>query len=239
MGATEAQGSRAQSKHTIIHGIWAQGTLCLWAEDTALPRESGPGSGGSRLTRSHPFACPPPELADLLMGLTVGLWGPAADAVRKAVGDELTLQLPSARPRPRASPRHATSPAELASTDAEPAGPVRGGPASRVSLAGWRVPVLAFEPVAALDLLGGIGSLDDPVAAAGGSLPSLAAVARFAADLAARGRVLPVLAEQDGAYAARWRPVLGGADAQRGHDLAAAMPASCRAVAGDPPGLLL
>jgi superfamily II DNA or RNA helicase len=228
MGATEAQ--RQQS--TIIHGIWAQGTLCLWAEDPALPRVCGPGSGGSRLTRSHPFACPPPELADLLMGLTAGLWGPAADAVRKAAGDELTLQLPSAGNGPLASP-------EFASTGAEPAGPVRRGPAGRVSLAGWRVPVLAFEPVAALDLLGGIGPLDDPVAAAGGSLPYLAAVARFAADLAARGRVLPVLAEQDGAYAARWRPVLGGADAQRGHDLAAAMPASCRAVAGDPPGLLL
>jgi superfamily II DNA or RNA helicase len=239
-GAPEAQGSRAQGKHSTftIHGIWAQGTLCVWAEDSALPRTCGPDSGGSRLSRPHPFACQPSELADLLTGLT-GLrglrglrGGPAADAVRKAVGDELTLQLPSAGNGPLASP-------ELTRTDAEPAGPVRRGPASRVSLAGWRVPVLAFEPAAALDLLGGISHTDDPVAALGGSLPYLAAVARFAADLAARGRVLPVLAEQDGAYAARWRPVLGGADAQRGHALAAAMPPSCRAVAGEPPGLLL
>jgi hypothetical protein len=140
------------------------------------------------------------------------------------------LQLPSAGNGPLASP-------ELARSDPEPADPVRRGPAGRVSLAGWRVPVLAFEPAAALDVLGGISRLDDPVAVAGGSLPYLAAVARFAADLAARGRVLPVLAEQDGAYAARWRPVLGGADAQRGHELAAAMPPSCRAVAGEPPGL--
>jgi len=229
----EAQGSRAQGS-TTIHGIWAQGTLCIWAEDPALPRVCGPGSGGSRRRRSHPFACQPPELADLLTGLS-GLRGPAADAVRKAVGDELTLQLPSAGNGPLASP-------ELGRTDPEPAGPVRRGPdpkTSRVSLAGWRVPVLAFEPASALDLLGGISHLDDSVAAAGGSLPYLAAVARFAADLAARGRVLPVLAVQDGAYAARWRPVLGGADAQRGHELAAAMPPSCRAVAGEPPGLLL
>ena len=35
------------------------------------------------------------------------------------------------------------------------------------------------------------------------------------------------------------RPVLGGADAQRARDLAAAMPPSCRAVAGDAPGTLL
>jgi len=223
--APEAQSSR------VIHGIWAQGTLCIWAEDPELRRVSWPGSGGSRLSRPHPFACQPPEIADLLAGLA-GLWGPVADAVRKAVGDELTLQLPSAGNGPLASP-------ELARSDPEPADPVRRGPAGRVSLAGWRVPVLAFEPAAALDVLGGISQLDDPVAVAGGSLPFLAAVARFAADLAARGRVLPILAEQDGAYAARWRPVLGGADAQRGHELAAAMPPSCRAVAGEPPGLLL
>jgi superfamily II DNA or RNA helicase len=226
-GAPEAQGSTAQSNR-VIHGIWAQRTLCIWAEDPELPRVCGPGSGGSRLFRSHPFACQPAELADLLAGLT----GAAADAVRKAVGDELTLQLPSAGNGPLASP-------ELARTDPEPAGPARRGPAGRVSLAGWRVPVLAFEPAAALDVLGGISHLDESVATASGSLPYLAAVARFAADLAARGRVLPVLAEQDGAYAARWRPVLGGADAHRGHELAAAMPPSCRAAAGEPPGLLL
>jgi superfamily II DNA or RNA helicase len=80
---------------------------------------------------------------------------------------------------------------------------------------------------------------------AGGSLTFLAAVARFAAGLAARGRVLPVLesvkgdGEVGGGYTARWWPVLGGADAQRARDLAAAMPPSCRAVVGDAPGTLL
>ena len=73
----------------------------------------------------------------------------------------------------------------------------------------------------------------------GASLPYLAALACLADGLAARGRVLPVLAAEDGTYAARWRPVLGGTDVQRARDLAAAMPASCRAVAGDPPGVLL
>ena len=108
-----------------------------------------------------------------------------------------------------------------------------------MSLAGWRVPVLAFGPAAALEVLGGFGSPDDSAATAGGSLAYLAAVARFAADLAARGRVLPVLADEGETYAARWRPVLGGADAQRAHDLAAAMPPSCRAAGGEAPGTLL
>ena len=108
-----------------------------------------------------------------------------------------------------------------------------------MSLAGWRVPVLAFGPAAALAVLGGFGPPDDSAATAGGSLTYLAAVARFAADLAARGRVLPVLADEGETYAARWRPVLGGADAQRAHDLAAAMPPSCRAAGGEAPGTLL
>ncbi|HEY2441607.1 MAG TPA: DEAD/DEAH box helicase, partial [Streptosporangiaceae bacterium] len=69
----------------------------------------------------------------------------------------------------------------------------------------------------------------------------LAAVARLAADLTARGRVLPALRDEDGQYAAGWRPVLSGADAQRARELAAAMPPLCRATAteGAPSAKLL
>src|SRR6202042_3069566 len=86
--------------------------------------------------------------------------------------------------------------------------PARRG---RVSLAGWRVPVLAFGPASALALLcepgwGGSGPPGD-AAMAGGSLTYLAAVARFAAGLAVRGRVLPVLEAEGDAYTARWWPV--------------------------------
>src|SRR6185437_11904929 len=69
----------------------------------------------------------------------------------------------------------------------------------------------------------------DIVAAA--SVGYLAAVARFADDLATRGRVLPALAAEEGGYAARWRPVLSAADARHARELAAAMPPSCRALA--------
>ena len=152
------------------------------------------------------------------------------DAARKAVHHELTLQLPSLGGGPLASPEL------LRPEPLDPAGPARRG---RVSLASWRVPVLAFAPAAALEVLVGFGGSDDAAATAGGSLPYLAAVARFAADLAARGRVLPVLVDEGETYAARWRPVLGGADAQRAHDLAAAMPPSCRAAGDELPGPLL
>jgi superfamily II DNA or RNA helicase len=217
----------------VIHGIWAHGALCLWAEDPDLPPTAGSAPADVQLPRPHPFACQAAELADMLAGRP----GPAGDAARKAVHDELTLQLPSAGGGPLASP-------ELVRPEApglpEPGSPgaARRGPVHRVSLASWRVPVLAFGPAAALAVLGG-SAQPDGIAAAGGSLTYLAAVARFVADLAARGRVLPVLAAEGESYAARWRPVLGGTDAQRAHDLAAAMPAACRAASGEAPGLLL
>jgi superfamily II DNA or RNA helicase len=221
----------------VIHGIWAHGALCLWAEDPDLPPVSGSAPHDVRLPRPHPFAGQAAELADMLAAWP-GTQDPGhavGDAARKAVHDELTLQLPSVGGGPLASPEL------LRPEPLESAGPARRG---RVSLASWRVPVLAFGPAAALTLLGELGGLGglgqaDGSAATGGSLPYLAAVARFAADLAARGRVLPVLADEGEAYAARWRPVLGGADAQRAHDLAAAMPPSCRAADGQPPGPLL
>ena len=112
-----------------------------------------------------------------------------------------------------------------------------------MSLAAWRVPALAFEPAVAVNLL---AVLDEPGALSaevmgGGSAHYLAAVARLAADLAARGRVLPALRAEDGGHAARWRPVLSGADAERARELAAGMPALCRATdaGGQPSAVIL
>ncbi|GAA3429857.1 DEAD/DEAH box helicase [Streptosporangium nondiastaticum] len=67
------------------------------------------------------------------------------------------------------------------------------------------------------------------------SLRYLAVVAEHARSLARRGRILPQLVEEDGDHAARWRPVLIGADAVAFRDLAAAMPPVCRALPGERP----
>ena len=184
----------------VLHGIWAGHALCLWAEDAALPaRGRAGGSAGS-----HPFACQPPELAELLE--------PSGDLVRKATDTELQLRLPTVAGAPQVS-----------------APPPGGRPPG---LMPWRIPALAFGPMAALELL---AILDEGTGVAlGASVPYLAAVARLAAGLAERGRVLPVLAREDQAYAARWHPVLAASDAQRARDLAAAMPPVCRAAAGGP-----
>jgi len=212
----------------VIHGIWAYGALSLWAEDSEGPARTQPRPGRpSRAPRAHPFAADLDLLADVIAELA----GPAADLARKAIEDELTLRLPGTPDGPLASPGLIREPG------AEPP-----KPAARPVLAAWRVPALSFEPGTALDLLAALGEpgAGSARAVTGGSVLYLAALARLAGDLAARGRVLPALVAgaggqggQEASYAARWRPVLSGADAQRARDLAAAMPPLCRATEAD------
>jgi intein/homing endonuclease len=215
----------------VIHGTWAYGVLSLWAEDSGRPASAGlQPRRTSRAPRPHPFAADPDVLADAVAELA----GPSADLARKAIEDELTLRLPSAPDGPQASP-------ELGRA-ADAAAGAAGRQAARAALAAWRVPALTFDPPVAADLLAALG---DPgagsvSAVAGGSVLYLAALARLADDLAGRGRVLPAMAiSDDGRYAARWRAVLSGPDAQRARELAAAMPPLCRADAGSEPSAVL
>ncbi|HEY3956581.1 MAG TPA: SNF2 helicase-associated domain-containing protein, partial [Streptosporangiaceae bacterium] len=227
----------------VVHGIWAYGAVYLWAEDSALPAVAPPRPGRpSRAPRQHPFAGDAAGLAIALAQLPE----PAGDLTAKAVDDELTLWLPSAPDGPLASPELIRAPGEDGAA---------GRAARRVPLRPWRVPALAFEPPAAADLLAAVGEGGPPSGQVlapeggpvsghagagdggppsgevvpGGTLHYLAAVARLAADLAARGRILPSLRAGDDGYAAHWRPVLTGADADRARELAAGMPPLCRA----------
>src|SRR5215468_25480 len=220
----------------VVHGLWAYGAVQLWAEDSSLPARA-PARGGrpSRAPRAHPFAVGPADLADALATLDA----PVAGLARKAVDDELTLGLPSIGDEPLASPELAR-PASRVPPD--PADDGRRAAGTRPALAAWRVPVLAFEAAAAARLLEALAGQHLAAQAdlvAGGSIGYLAAVVRFAADLAGRGRVLPVLVDEDDGYAARWRPVLSAADAQRARELAAAMPPLCRAADDVPAGVAL
>jgi superfamily II DNA or RNA helicase len=176
-----------------------------------------------RSPQPHPFAAAPGALAYAAAGL-----GPVCgELARNAPDDQLVLHLPSTADGPLASPELAGAPAGRAA-----------GPA-RAVLAAWRVPTLIFAPGPALDLLTALGEPGGPAemaarAVPGGSVHYLAALARLAVDLAARGRVLPALASDELAGpAARWRPVLSGADAQWARQLAAAMPPVCRAVTAE------
>ncbi|GII76086.1 helicase HelZ [Sphaerisporangium rufum] len=125
--------------------------------------------------------------------------------------------------------------------DADPDADPDTGPGS-VPVAG-RGTEQVTGPVAGLDAGPGEPSGGDlepgraevPEWGAGGSLRYLAVVAEHARALVRRGRVLPQLAEEDGGHAARWRPVVTGADAAAFGDLARAMPPVCRAAGGEHP----
>ena len=92
----------------------------------------------------------------------------------------------------------------------------------RARLSAWRVPAVSV-PFVTGDLADGF---DGRVAPSFGYLAELCA---FAADLVARGRVLPVIRPDGARPRARWRPVITGADATRHAALLAAMPAAVRA----------
>ncbi|WP_239103397.1 DEAD/DEAH box helicase [Microbispora corallina] len=85
---------------------------------------------------------------------------------------------------------------------------------------------IAHQPAAAYEPDESSGGSAVPAA----SLRYLAVVATDVRDLVRRGRVLPQLVPEAGRHAARWQPVLTGADAARFRDLAQAMPPVCRAV---------
>jgi SNF2 family DNA or RNA helicase len=228
----------------VIHGIWSDGALCLWAEDAGAltasaapasaalahagqpstgpastgPSRTSPASTGqaspgrrvgrpSRAPRPHPFAASPDDVAEVIAGLA----GPAGELAAMAAEDDLTLWLPGTALGPQASPELMTV------TDA-----AAWSTPGRVTLGPWRLPALVFWPPEALQLLSVLGDhsslTEASVAAApaqqavqGESVRYLAALARLATDLTARGRVLPALSSQPPSGAVPSGAVPGGA----------------------------
>ncbi|MEU7752943.1 DEAD/DEAH box helicase [Micromonospora sp. NPDC049171] len=219
----------------VIHGLWkpcdgSTGGLAVWAEDSAAP-PAPTRPGRPPRERPHPFAAGHADLAAVL--------GDVAEPTRP---DTALLTLPTRAGTPTDSP-------ELIRTAVAP--PARG----RLTLAGWRVPVLVYAPDDALPLL---RALDDLPAVPGATLRHLAELADFAADLVTRGRVLPGVAASAGRAVADaapaggmaagassggsaqvsaravWRPLLTGTDAGWARSLALALPPATRAAAVPP-----
>ncbi|WBB67098.1 DEAD/DEAH box helicase [Micromonospora sp. WMMD812] len=209
----------------VVHGLWLPGAaeLAVWAEDSGLPADPPRRPGRAPRERPHPFAADQPALAAAL-----------AEAAEPTGLGSLRLTLPTRAGAPADSP-------ELIRTDV--AAPARG----RMTLAGWRVPVLRYAADAALPLL---RALDELPAVPGATLRHLAEVADFAADLVARGRVLPGVIEPpatdpdtapvagwaspvadaaDAPARAVWRPLLTGTDAGWARSVALALPPAARA----------
>ena len=199
---------------TVLHGLWSPDNfLRVWGERAlhgpALPRPRGraPAKGQPR---RHPYC------ADL-DGLHVALAALASQGGNAAVGHssgaagEVTMALPSTGHAPLPSPG---LPGAAQVTTAA------------VGLAPWRADCLVLAPRPALGLLLAIHT-DDPRADT--TMAWLAAAARFALDLAARGRVLPGLVPRPaGGDEARWLPLLSFEDRARVARMGAAMPPALR-----------
>jgi len=124
---------------------------------------------------------------------------------------ELTLLLPTGGGRPLESP-------ELFREDVPSPG--------KVELAAWRAPAVEIGGDEAYALLTGMAEIG---VVPGASLRHLTAVAAFATEVTARGRVLPSVAGTDGRPEAVWRPVLTGADRHWVQALLHAMPPAASA----------
>jgi SNF2-related domain/SNF2 Helicase protein/Helicase conserved C-terminal domain len=193
----------------VVHGGWVPradgpGRLALWAEDPA-PTSTSPSR--ARI-RPHPAAVSAAALAATLSASSDDI----RDAVAKASDAALPLYLPG------------TAQGPLPSQETGRETPTRG-----VRLRSWTVPVLLLPGEDALTALGALADPDpDGPWLAATSVRYLSVLAGFACDLAHRGRMLPQLVLEDGVPAARWRPVLTGADAATYRDFATAMPPVCR-----------
>ena len=181
------------------------GRLALWAEDPASAAD-------------HLFPCPAPAAPVRGAGRRAGRRPDRLVRRRpRRAGEgrprgELTLHLPGTAKGPLPSPE----------TGSE--APSRG-----LRLAAWETPALVLPGEQALAALGALAEPDpDGPWAAAASLRYLCVLAGHACDLARRGRMLPQLVIEAGVPAARWRPVLTGADAAAYRDFAAAMPPVCR-----------
>lgn len=208
----------------VLHAFWSLGRgPGLWAEDSDKTVKSP--NQALKAARPHPFAAS----SDVLAG------------ERSGDVDSITLLLPSLRHSPLDSP-------ELVRVTPRPSSST--GP----SLLPWTVPVVWVNPAALAGFAAGRGTglasvlfpeqfTDDDSGPLGDvrtapSVRFLGELARFAGELADRGRVLPGIAwvsdptDESAVAESRWRPVLRGPDALAFGELTAATPASFRAEPG-------
>jgi SNF2 family DNA or RNA helicase len=199
----------------LLHAAWlprsAAASACpaLWGETNAPePARKPKGRRAKAASPHHPFSA-------------------TAESLKKS------LPVPELKWRDNAAALIARLP--TAGGEPQPSRPLLRERAAggRSTLAGWSVPALTFPAGDALSLLINLS--------AGDSTPGLAlaadarywqTAARFALELIVGQRYAPALVEEDGGWAARWRPLLDSqSDQQRFDQLARAMPPSARALA--------
>jgi SNF2 family DNA or RNA helicase len=202
----------------IFHAGFSNNRLCLWGERPPSGLPASPrgqkrtnSRRKSRVIEQLPYDAGIDGLLSALNEVTSGLTMERNDTEVSAIW------MPTLDSKPLAS-----SPliAEPPSASARP------------ELAAWSITVIPLNTVESIDLLCacvGRETLANGVII-GRDLAFWATAVRFAGALVARQQFLPGLQLVDGAYHARWEPVISGDDARRLPQLAQAMPHACRAV---------
>ncbi|MBN1419561.1 MAG: DEAD/DEAH box helicase family protein [Planctomycetes bacterium] len=200
----------------ILHASPAEAGFLVWAE--ASPESGGAGPVRRRgrppkapKARPHPFAAPYDDLAASLRpavpGLTAGKGG-----LRTAAA-----WLPSRGGAPLPS---------------SPLLAENGGATGATEILAWIVPAVRLTGGQVIEFLCACRDKQTlaPGTAIGPDLAFWAQAVALAGSLVLRQQVLPDLAEEGGAYRARWIPILSGEDAERSAGLARRMPPAARAL---------
>ncbi len=203
----------------VVHALWRDDRLALWAEDSALTATS---ARAGKATTVHPFAVAADVLADILDGTAA-----------KAAHHTAQLRLPSRGGVPLDSPNSSATacPSTAGRRWACGCGRCRcssSTPTTRSpsSVNSNRTRSRRKESAAAAPDGG-------PEQAVGSTVRHLSQVAAFAHELVLRGRILPSLDRRRHNMRGRvWRPVLTGVDATWARALALALPPAGRCEAG-------
>ncbi len=187
----------------ILHGFWSSASgLGLWAED--LPRVPPPGGAkarkGGRRASPHPFVVDSETLRERLSQA----FGPV---LQKGQSKEAEWKLPTVGGLPLSS---------------------RGAGLPEAEWRLWRIPMLAFEGPAGVDILRDLPLESLPDLRIGPSLEAWGALMSLALDLVARGRVLPVFQQEGADLRSQWRPVPERQDRAFLERLAQSLPGLCR-----------
>ena len=206
----------------ILHAGVYEKELFLWGERPVaepLPHRQ-PGQKSKRPAQSSrvyppflPYDAGARDLAAALMEAGID-----CTASKKSTG-KMIAWLPTVKSKPIAS-----SP-----LIAEP--PV-GSPPGASNIAPWTVTAINFTAEQAISVL--CACVDKqtlaPGVIVGKDLFFWATAMRFAGALVAKQQFLPGIIETNGTYAAHWKPIFAGPDAERLTKLAQAMPHVCRAL---------
>ena len=192
----------------VLHGTWDGQTFFVWGETAPAPDAAKP-RGRRAAVRPHPCAAAPDALRTALAEWMSG------SASKAPPETNCVLLLPSRDGQPLLPPWLL---AEDTPSETEPV------------LAPWKVPGLALDILAALDVLVALPARDRD-RRWGSDLRYWSLVAKLGLELLARQRYLPGLAEEKGRYRAIWTTLLDEPnDRARLKTLAETMPPVCRAV---------